>query len=167
MGRPTHQRRPSPRLYFPAPRRAPQHNHFGLSDPFVLTEEGFREYTNTSPGRPTSPSGERAGRASPAGTTSGPGDRTARTPTAAHGSSERPRRSRHGSGTRSSRTDIISVATGSWSAHWPAAIGKDTKCGGAPESSGAWGSSSPATAVRVNHGIPQDGRVAILTVFRV
>jgi hypothetical protein len=88
---------------------------------------------------------------------------------------------------------ITSAATGSWSALWPVAFGKDITFGGALNWSGAPGSSSLAAKVRrraalrsawyllfhdltiagyysfpgVNHGIPQDGRVAILTVFRV
>jgi hypothetical protein len=125
----------------------------------------------TSPGRPTSPSGERVGRASLAGTTSAPGGRTAPTPTAAHGSLgmsllftslylsfdaftqkqntiEHRRRSLPGSGTRSPRTDTTSAETGSWSVLWPVAVGKDITFGGVLKSSGVRGSSSPAARVR-------------------
>ncbi len=63
----------------------------------------------------------------------------------------RPRRSPHRSDTRSLRMGITSAATGSWSALWLVAFGKDIKFGGAPEWSGALGSSSLAAKVR--HGV--------------
>lgn len=95
----------------------------------------------------------------------------------------RRKRSIRRSGIRSSRTDITSAVTGSLSVLWRAAIRKDITSGGPPKSSGALDSSSPVARVRdsfvrvapdnlnvrlgVNHGIPQDGRVAVLTVFRI
>ena len=68
----------------------------------------------------------------------------------------RPRKSIRRSGTRSSRTDTTSAATGSWSVHWPVAFGKDIIFGGALKSSGAPGSSSLAATVRVacTHSFP-------------
>ena len=101
---------------------------------------------------------------------------------------ERRKRSIRRSGTRSSRMVITSVATGSSSVLWRAVIRKDATSGGVPKSSGALNSSSLVIRVRgyalpffsgrgltfggagrlgVNHGIAQDGRVAVLTVFRV
>jgi len=103
--------------------------------------------SNTSPGNPTSPSGVHAGKALQVDTTSAPGDRTARTPIVARGSSVRPRRSPRRSDTRSLRMGITSAATGSWSALWLAAFGKDITFGGALKWSGALGSSSLATKV--------------------
>ena len=101
---------------------------------------------------------------------------------------ERRKRSIRRSGTRSSRMVITSVATGSSSVLWRAVIRKDATSGGVPKSSGTLNSSSLVIRVRgyalpffsgrgltfggagrlgVNHGIAQDGRVAVLTVFRV
>lgn len=68
------------------------------------------------------------------------------------GRAERRKRSIRRSGTRSSRTAITSGATGSSSAPWRAAIGKDATYGGAPGSSGAPDFSSPVTRVRVERG---------------
>ena len=104
---------------------------------------------------------------------------------------EHPKRNLRRSGIRSSRTDTISAVTGSSSARWLAATGGVVIFGGVLKSSGARGCSSPVVEVRalglsplldtgifltgltsphtpgVNHGIAQDGRVAILTILRV
>ena len=137
---------------------------------------GSRSFT--SPGRPTSPSGGRAGKALPAATTSAPGDRTAHTPQAVHGllGMNTPftplytdcsltivdiiykghrKRSIRRSGTRLSRMDTISAGTGLSIAHWRVAIGREVTFGGAPRSSGALGFSSPEARVRGFRFCPQ------------
>jgi hypothetical protein len=126
---------------------------------------GCRSFTSL--GRPTSPSGGRAGRALQVATTFAPGDRTAHTLQVAHGLlgmytplqdcsltigdityKGHRKRSILRSGTRLSRMDTISAGTGLSSAHWRVAIGTDVTFGGALRSSGALGFSSPEARVR-------------------